>query len=64
MNETVQIVLDCRDSLRQNREFVLNGFVVLESRVHRIAPAACPSSGPGRRWRIGGREGMGNDRQS
>ncbi len=31
--EAVQIVLDCWDFLRQNREFVLYGFVVLESRL-------------------------------
>ena len=29
----VQIVLDCWDFLRQNREFVLYGCVVLESRL-------------------------------
>ncbi len=37
--EAVQIVLDCWDFLRQNREFVLYGCVVLESRLHGIASA-------------------------
>ncbi len=37
--EAVQIVLDCWDFLRQNREFVLYGYVVLENHLHLIASA-------------------------
>ncbi len=37
--EAVQIVYDCWDFLRQNRAFVLYGYLVLESRVHWIASA-------------------------
>ena len=37
--EAVQIVFDCWDFLRQNREFVLYGYVVLENHLHLIASA-------------------------
>ena len=37
--EAVQIVFDCWDFLRQNREFALYGYVVLENHLHLIASA-------------------------